>query len=27
LRQANEDATCRSYGAQPGSPGSIQCRM
>jgi hypothetical protein len=24
---ANEDATCRSYGAQPGSPGYIQCRM
>jgi outer membrane biogenesis lipoprotein LolB len=24
---ANEDAQCRSYGAQPGSPAYIQCRM
>jgi hypothetical protein len=24
---ANEDAQCRSYGAEPGSPAYIQCRM
>jgi outer membrane biogenesis lipoprotein LolB len=24
---ANEDTQCRSYGAQPGSPAYIQCRM
>src|SRR5690349_9076074 len=24
---ANEDATCRSYGVEPGSPGYVQCRM
>lgn len=25
--QANDDAQCRSYGAVPGSPEYIQCRM
>jgi hypothetical protein len=24
---ANDDAQCRSYGAQPGSPVYVQCRM
>ena len=24
---SNEDATCRSYGAEPGTPAYIQCRM
>ena len=24
---ANEDAQCRSYGAEPGSPAYVQCRM
>jgi hypothetical protein len=24
---ANDDATCRSYGASPGSPAYVQCRM
>jgi hypothetical protein len=24
---ANDDAQCRSYGAEPGSPSYIQCRM
>lgn len=24
---ANEDATCQSYGADPGSPAYVQCRM
>jgi hypothetical protein len=26
-RLASEDATCQSYGVQPGSPGYLQCRM
>src|SRR5262245_35093089 len=24
---ANDDAKCRSYGAEPGSPSYVQCRM
>jgi hypothetical protein len=24
---ANEDSECRSYGAEPGSPAYVQCRM
>jgi hypothetical protein len=24
---ANDDAKCRSYGVEPGSPGYVQCRM
>lgn len=26
-RAASDDAQCRSYGAEPGSPGYVQCRM
>jgi hypothetical protein len=26
-QQANDDAQCQSYGAAPGSPAYIQCRM
>lgn len=26
-RNANDDAQCQSYGAAPGSPSYIQCRM
>jgi hypothetical protein len=25
--QASDDAECRSYGVDPGSPGYVQCRM
>ena len=27
LAATNDDATCRSYGVAPGSPGYVQCRM
>lgn len=26
-QEAQDDAQCRSYGAQPGSPSYVQCRM
>ena len=27
MQAASDDAQCRSYGVQPGSPGYVQCRM
>jgi hypothetical protein len=27
IQAANDDAQCRSYGVQPGSPPYVQCRM